>query len=140
MLNYISRGFSLLEAMVALVILSLIYTAVWGWYGAAVTSTNSIENNLALPQIFEQFKNRLMLEDLSKDNSGQYVIDTYTINWTSSIIKRSDTNSFRRQLAWIVALVGVHAVIQKNDSVIKVFDVQLTTQWRDPTYVEPPTP
>ena len=129
-------GFSLVEAIVALVVLSLVFTAIWGWFGTATNSTKRIEHALSLPEVFSQFVVNLELEDLQVRQSGRYQIGQYDIEWQANIERRSDQEVYRRQPAWIVTLFVINAVILENDKQVSTFNTKIIQQWRDPSYVE----
>jgi prepilin-type N-terminal cleavage/methylation domain-containing protein len=134
--NSPSRGFSLVEAIVALVVLSLVFTAVWGWFGVAATSTTRIERALNLPEVFSQFVVRIELESLHKSTSGSYNIGDYQVDWQAVAIKSSNKQTYRKQPAWIVALYSIEAQIISQDRGVSVFSTKVVQQWRDPDFVE----
>jgi len=129
-------GFSLIEAIVALVILSLVFTAVWGWFATATNSTKRIEQALSLPEVFSQFVVNLELEDLEVHQSGGYNIGQYYVEWQANIERRSDQEVYRRQPAWIVSLFDINAVILENGQQVTTFNTKAIQQWTDPTYIE----
>lgn len=130
-------GFSLIEAIVALVILSLVFTAVWGWFGSAITSSAKIENAVALPRVFSQFTLQLELEDLASKNNGEYVIGDYQVQWQASVIKSSVNEAYRRQPVWIVTLYQVSASIWLKGREVDSVNTQIVQQRRDPDYIDP---
>ena len=132
------RGFSLVEAIVALVVLSLVFTATWGWFGTATTSTKRIEQALALPDVFSQFIVRIELEDLQSLQSGSYQIGQYEVVWQASVDRQSDKELYRRQPAWIVALFNINVSIFADGNIVSEFQTKALKQWRDPTYIAPP--
>jgi prepilin-type N-terminal cleavage/methylation domain-containing protein len=131
-----SRGFSLVEAIVALVVLSLVFTAVWGWFGAAATSTTRIERALALPEVFSQFVVRIELESLDETTSGTYNIGDYQVAWQAVAEKSSDKQAYRKQPAWIVTLYTIEAQISRQGAAVSAFSTKLVQQSIDPEYVE----
>ncbi|MBN7820439.1 type II secretion system protein J [Bowmanella yangjiangensis] len=131
------KGFSLIEALVALVILSLVFSAVWGWFGTAATSTVRIQHATSLPNLFNQFTQYLELEDLRQTRTGSYLIGNYQVDWQASVAKQSSTEIHRRQPAWIVALFDVQADVLKDGRAVSTFSTQVVKQWRDPNYIEP---
>ncbi|WP_416305715.1 PulJ/GspJ family protein [Neptunicella sp. SCSIO 80796] len=137
-MNRTERGFSLIEAMVALVILSLVFTSVWGWFATATNSTRRIEQALSLPEVFSQFVVHLELEDLQTQRSGRFRIGQYEVQWQATIEKRSDQQDYRRQPAWIVALFDVKATVNENGQFVSEFQTKALKQWRDPNYIEMP--
>ena len=129
------RGFSLVEAIVALVVLSLVFSAVWGWFGTAATSTSRIERALALPEVFSQFTVHIELESLRDTTNGVYDIGEYQVQWHVEEIKNSKQEAYRRQPAWIVSLYKVDAQITHQGKEVSVFSTQFVQQRRDPEYV-----
>lgn len=133
------RGFSLIEAIVALVVLALVFTSVWGWFGTAATSTQRIESAVALPEVFSQFIINLELESLEEVRNGQFAISGFEINWTSRPEKQSNKEAYRRQPKWIVTLFEVQAVVTRNGKLVSSFNTKTVRQWHDPDYIEPPS-
>jgi len=133
------RGFSLIEAIVALVVLSLVFTSVWGWFGTAATSTQKIESAVALPEVFSQFIIHLELESLEEVRDGLFVIGDYDVNWSSLPLRQSNNETYRRQPRWIVTLFDVQADVTLNGKLISSFSTKTVRQWLDPDYIEPPS-
>jgi prepilin-type N-terminal cleavage/methylation domain-containing protein len=132
-----NAGFSLIEAIVALVILSLVFTAVWGWFGTAITSSAKIENAVALPRVFSQFTIQLELENLANKNNGEYFVGDYQLQWQATVVKSSLNEPYRRQPAWIVTLYDINASIWLKGRQIDSFNTQLVQQQPDPAYIDP---
>lgn len=135
--SFKKSGFSLIEAIVALVILSLVFTTIWGWFGTAIRSSAKIEQAVALPQIFSQFTVQLELENLTNKNSGEYVIGDYQVQWQASVAKSSVNEVYRRQPAWIVTLYNINASIWLKGREIESFSSQVVQQQPDPNYFDP---
>lgn len=133
---YKSGGFSLVEAIVALVVLSLVFTAVWGWFGTALTSTDRIEQALSLPEVYSQSMVYIELEPLEERRSGEIQVGEYLVNWQASPERSSDKESYRRQPAWIVTLFKVQGQIHFQGREISSFTTKVIRQWRDPNYVD----
>lgn len=131
-----SGGFSLVEAIVALVVLSLVYTAVWGWFGTALTSTARIEQALSLPGVFTQSMVSIELEPLQDNRSGEIQVGEYQVKWIATPERLSNKESYRRQPAWIVTLFEVQAQILHNNREVSTFTTKVIRQWRDPDYID----
>jgi len=125
-------GFTLIEALVALVILSATFAAVWGWFGTVATNTPKIERALRLSLLFDEFIQYLALESLQQTREGEFVIDGYHIAWKADIARSSDNEYYRRQPDWIVVLFNVNATVSLNNEVIETFSTQSVRYWRDP--------
>ena len=132
-------GFSLVEAIVALVVLSLVFTSVWGWFGTAATSTERIESAVALPEVFSQFIINLELESLEDVREGMFVISGFNVNWTSRPQRQSNKETYRRQPKWIVTLFEVQADVTRNGKLVSSFTTKTIRQWHDPDYIELPS-
>lgn len=133
---HISSGFSLVEAIVALVILSLIFTAVWGWFGTAITSTARIEQALSLPEVYSQSMVSIELESLEERRSGEIQVGKYLVNWQATPDRSSKDESYRRQPAWIITLFTVQAEIIHQGKPVSSFSTKVIRQWRDPNYID----
>ncbi|WP_102798343.1 prepilin-type N-terminal cleavage/methylation domain-containing protein [Bowmanella denitrificans] len=133
-----SKGFSLLEALVALVVLSLVFSAVWGWFGSAATATSRIQHALALPGVFQQFTHYLELEDMQASRAGIYQIGDYVVDWQAIPLRQSNQERYRRQPAWIVTLFEIQAEVKYQDQSLSRMSTRIVKQWRDPAYAELP--
>ncbi|ALS99256.1 PulJ/GspJ family protein [Lacimicrobium alkaliphilum] len=133
-----NSGFSLVEAMVALVVLALTFTAVWGWFGTAVTSTQRIQQAVSLPEVFSQFVVQLELEPLQQQRAGTFQVGPYELEWQASVNRQSTDELLRRQPEWIVTLFDIQAQVMSAGRPVTSFETQIVKQWRDPDYVEPP--
>jgi len=132
-------GFSLIEAIVALVILSLFFSAMWAWFATATKSTSSIERLVALPEIYQQFMVNLALQDLNTTPQGTFVMGDLELAWQAKVIRRSDQEQYRRQPAWIVALYEVDVAVLANGREVTTFVTKTVRQFPDPTYVDIPS-
>lgn len=133
---YRSCGFSLVEAIVALVVLSLVFTAVWGWFGTAITSTVRIEQALSLPEVFSQSMVNIELESLKERRSGEILVGEYLVDWQATPERSSDEENYRRQSAWIVTLFKVQAQINHRGKEVSSFSTKVIRQWPDPDYID----
>jgi len=131
-----SKGFSLVEAIVALVVLSLVFTSVWGWFGTAATSTTRIEQALSLPEVFSQFVVHLELEPLKDTQQGVFSISGYEVSWRAQVNKQSDQETYRRQPAWIVILFDIQAEVRRDGKYVSTFETKTVKQWRDPDFID----
>ncbi|MBD1389802.1 prepilin-type N-terminal cleavage/methylation domain-containing protein [Neiella sp. HB171785] len=134
---FVSRGFSLIEAMVALVVLSLVFTAIWNWMGVAANSTQRIEQTLAMPELFEQFIAHMELENLQTTREGEFDIGDYRLVWQATEARRSDQEYYRRQPFWLVVLFDVNVEVSQADRVVARFDTQIVRYWEDPNFFDP---
>lgn len=132
------QGFTLVEALVALVILSAIFSVTWGWFNTAVRNSVSIERAVRLPLLFDEFTDRLSLVDLQNTRNGKIEIDNFTLIWDASEVRLSTQEYFRRQERWVVALFDINVEIRDGQKLVETFRTQQAAQWRDPNYIGDP--
>lgn len=125
------KGFSLVEAMVALVILSVIFAAVWEWFGVAVSSTRKIERAVAYPEVFELFINRLQHTSLENNREGTLAFGEYQVRWQATPERLSSTEIVNRQRNWEVALFKIDAEIIHQSRVVAQFTTRQVNYWQD---------
>ena len=135
--NMRSRGFTLVEALVAIVIISSIFTTVWTWFGSATITTKKIENAVEIPFVIDQFLEHLNTQNLNTTPSGEYEYQEYKIVWNASLQRSSQSEFSRRQLAWQLALYNVTLDIYKNDVLLLKTETRKYEQWKDPNYQSP---
>ncbi len=133
-----NHGFSLLEVLVALVILSLTFSGVWGFFGTAAQSTTRIEEALALPAAFEQYLDYMTLESLRQQRTGQLAIGEFQFAWQASVNRQSDKEIYRRQRERIVTLFDLDVRILKEERLVSEVSTQIVRQWKEGNYVPPP--
>lgn len=131
-----NAGFSLVEAIVALVVLSLVFTAVWGWFGTSLTSTTRIEQALSLPEVFTQSMVSIELEPLQKKLNGETQVGEYFVRWNATPEKDSTQENYRRQRAWVVTLFTVQAQVIHKGREVTSFTTKVVRQWPDPNYID----
>ena len=124
-----NQGFTLIESLVALVILSLVYAGVWGWLGTAAQSTRSVEDAIALPSLFEEYLDHMSLERLHEKQAGVVTIDGFLFHWEASISRQSDQEIYRRQPATLVTLFDIDVRILRGDQFVGNISTQLVRQW-----------
>jgi len=130
-------GFTLIESLVALVILSTIFAVTWEWFGVAATATKKIERNLILPDAFESFLTHLSQQKLEEVKEGSYSQRGLEFAWKASIKRISTEEYIRRQPAWVVALFTIEVkVIAENESQMTNFSFDYLHQWRDKNYID----
>ena len=131
---HFSRGFTLVEALVAIVIISSIFTTVWTWFGSATLTTRKIENAVEIPFVIDQFLEYLDRQQLQNTSSGEYLYQDYKIVWNASVERMSTDEFFRRQLAWQEALYKVNVTLYKNNELLLKTETKKYEQWKDPDY------
>ena len=131
-------GFSLLEALIALVILATTFTVVWEWFGTSIQATRKIEHAMAMPETVSQFLVYLELESLQQEKQGTVRVGQYRVDWQAVPIRKSNEEPQRRQYAWVVTLFSVSASIYHSGQLIDEIETKVYRQWRDPSFVELP--
>ncbi len=126
-----SPGFTLIESLTALVILSLVYAGVWGWFGTAAQSTRLAENSITLPSLFEEYLDHMSLERLREKQAGVVNIDGFSFDWEASVKRQSDQEIYRRQPAMVVTLFDINVRILSGDQLVTNISTQLVRQWPD---------
>lgn len=81
------RGFTLLEAMVALVIFSLAAIGIYGWINANLISLNRLADLAANEQVLNSAVERLKLVDMSKETEGAFNVDEYNVQWRADLVE-----------------------------------------------------
>lgn len=130
----INSGFTLIESLVALVILSTAFAFVWEWFGTAVITSEKIESAVELPLIYEQAHDQIELMDFQANREGSFNVGRYTVNWQAKELRSNLTEAHRRSPAWIVALFDVAMEFKIEDRLIASVDTKLVKQWRDSDY------
>lgn len=81
------RGFTLLEAMVALVIFSLAAMGIYGWINANLISLNRLADLAANEQVLNSAVERLKLVDMNKETEGAFNVDEYNVQWHADLVE-----------------------------------------------------
>jgi len=129
-------GFTLLESLVALVIITTVFAFVWEWFGAAVLTTDKVNDSVALPIVFTEFKHRLRLENLENKRDGEYTLSGYRVRWNATVKRQSSDEAYRRQPQWRVVLFEVNAQVMRNNKVVRSFSTYHTSYWNEPATAE----
>lgn len=81
------RGFTLLEAMVALVIFSLAAMGIYGWVNANLISLNRLADLAANEQVLNSAVERLKLVNMSEETEGAFNVDEYNVQWHADLVE-----------------------------------------------------
>ena len=131
------KGFTLIESLVALVILSTVFAVTWQWFGVAAIATTKIERTLLLPDAFDALAAHLKDQGLRESRSGTFVYKGLTLSWKADVKRTSTEEYLRRQPAWIVTLFDIQVeVLTPDGSILNRFNFDLLQQWRDPNYID----
>jgi len=86
-LSFRQQGFTLLEAMVALVIFSLASMGIYGWVNANLISLNRLADLAANEQVLNSAVERLKLVDMSKETDGAFNVNDYNVQWHADLVE-----------------------------------------------------
>ena len=125
------KGFTLLEALAALVVLSLVFSAVFSWVAVATRATTNIEQSIALPDAFEQYLDYMQLESLQDKVAGQVEIDGFLFDWRASINRRSDQELYRRQPSRLVTLYDIEIQVRRGQDIVTELATKVVRQGPD---------
>lgn len=81
------RGFTLLEAMVALVIFSLAAMGIYGWVNANLISLNRLADLAANEQVLNSAVERLRIVNMSEETEGAFNVDDYNVQWRADLVE-----------------------------------------------------
>lgn len=81
------RGFTLLEAMVALVIFSLAAMGIYGWVNANLISLNRLADLAANEQVLNSAVERIKLVDMTKETEGAFNVGDYNVQWHADLVE-----------------------------------------------------
>ena len=121
-------GFTLLEAIVALTVLSIGLMAVFGWFNQNIRHLIKI-NDLALEEgVTEEALARLELEDFTSATSGSYQFGDYAVRWRAIPIEppRAGVSSTGGQGLYEITLYGIELEIVYRGRLISTPKTRMT--------------
>ena len=127
-----STGFTLLEVLVAMVILSITATSVWQIFGLVSKTSSAIEGKYSQIMIYQHVKNHLKLISFEHQRRGEIEYLDYNIQWQAEEIRSSLDENFRRQPEWVVTYFAVNVNIYKNDNLLNAYVINEVKMWPDP--------
>ncbi|MFC4700063.1 type II secretion system protein J [Glaciecola siphonariae] len=130
-------GFTLIEVLVALVILSATFASVWAWLNSSSITTEKIATRIELQEASAQFLDYLSTQPLQVRPNGTFILKDFVFEYRSVINKRSDQANFRRQPAFIVGLFDVSIDVYKNAELVSKHTTSQVRYWDDPNYFDP---
>lgn len=128
----LQHGFTLIETLVAMVILSISFVAIWDWVSTANKTTSKIEENIVLPETIHQFHSFLMTISFDSQNEGIFEIGEHSVHWQAKLVQKSDEFLYRRQANWIVAKYAVDFEVHSQLGVMFDNTFIIIRQWEDP--------
>ncbi len=82
-----SRGFTLIEAMVALVVFSMAAIGIYGWINGNLITLGRLSEIAATEQVLNSSMERLKLVDLSTETSGRFNVNGYWVEWNAELLE-----------------------------------------------------
>lgn len=129
------QGFTLIEALVALLILTLTLSSIWSWLSSARNNMESLELNAQLPFVAAQFEQHLSTHQIPESNSGDFTIGQFQVRYTAKLERSNTSDAFRRQYAWIVELYNIEARVYHQNTAIDTWITKKVQYRQDPNYV-----
>jgi general secretion pathway protein I len=112
-----SRGFTLLEAMVALAIFSMTAIGIYSWINTNLITLNRLAEVAATEQVLNSSMERLKLVDMSTETSGRFNVNGYWVNWKAEPIEpwKNGVTAAGAIGLYDVGLLNVNLVFTKDD-------------------------
>ena len=130
-------GFTLIEALVALVIFSLVFSAVWGWFNTAVISSEKVSHQLAMPSLYDEFNDYLTTISLENTREGEFNSSGYSFIWVASPLKHSKDEVNIRQPQWALVLFNIEVNVYHQQKHLQTWQTQHLDYWRLPQLPSP---
>jgi general secretion pathway protein I len=83
----LQRGFTLLEAIVALVLMSSALGALYTWINTDLISLRRAEAVIATQNVVQETVRQLQLLPLADGASGDMQVSGYTVNWQARLVE-----------------------------------------------------
>lgn len=115
-----NNGFSLLEAMVAMVILSSSLMACYAWFSQGINALIKSNDTLVERYIVEDLLQRINLVELAPGSLQKDVIDGYDVEWSSSLLEptRRGRSATGAPSAYDLSLYNIEFHIRKHDRTV----------------------
>lgn len=82
-----SRGFTLIEAMVALVVFSMAAMGIYGWINGNLVRLNRIAEVTMAEQVVNASVERLKLINLDHEISGSFKVNSCIVDWKADLVE-----------------------------------------------------
>jgi general secretion pathway protein I len=82
-----ARGFTLLEAIVALVIFSMAAIGIYAWINTNLITLNRLAEVAATEQVLNSSVERLKLVDLTQETKGRFNVNGYWVDWQADLVE-----------------------------------------------------
>ena len=111
------RGFSLLEAVVALSIFSASTVALYSWYGTVMLGLARADEHLHAAEFYRNFESHLAMQNLTSESVGEYAANGMTAYWTASLVEpKHEGRNIAGQMGYYrIGLYRVDAELFRDD-------------------------
>jgi general secretion pathway protein I len=119
-------GFSLLEAIVAMVIFSMVAMALYAWQGTNLTSINRAEVHARNNQLVRSALGVLHGVNPMRTPRGERPLGTMQVRWTSTLVQpaRNGVSQVGLPSLFSLGLYDMHVQVIANDKVRVQFHVR----------------
>ncbi len=83
----VQRGFTLVEAMVALVVFSMAAMGIYSWINTNLISLNRLAAVAESEFVVDSAVERLKLIDLRSETQGSFNVSAYQVNWRAQLVE-----------------------------------------------------
>jgi general secretion pathway protein I len=121
-----AAGFSLLEAIVALVIVTTTLTALFTWINTDLISLRRAEAVVASAVVAEEVQRQLQAENLGDAASGSFSAGDYTVTWRAAPVESTVPGRRSRGAVGLYdhTLYDVAVVIEGDGGVLRDFSMR----------------
>ncbi len=115
-----SRGFTLLEAIVALAIFSMVAIGIYSWINTNLITLNRLADVAATEQVLHSSMERLNLVDMSKETSGRFNVNGYWVEWNAELLEpwKNGITAAGAIGLYDLGLFNIKLVFSKDDRVV----------------------
>jgi len=130
-------GFTLLEAIVALVILATSSVSIYLWLGTSLDSLGRVNKTIAMAQLTDDLDAYFRTLKLEGETSRTFKLNGYQIDWSARLVepKRVGLHGSGATSDYELGLYDVDVSISRNQSVVGSFETRLVSY----KYIPPPS-
>ncbi len=123
----VERGFSLLEAIVALTIFSSASVALYSWYGTIMIGLVRAEERLELTEFSRNVDAYLTTLNLQSESTGVYSANGYSAHWQAALLEpKQEGRNLGGQLGYYRLGLYELKIVIVEDSAGKELDTLVT--------------